>query len=224
MRERAPCLTQSHTRGQWVTSRGRRIGTHELLCLQGFPPTARGLRIPVSDARMCRMLGNSMCVPAIAAILRHLLLAAGLWTPPLAAPVGDEAVVVQDSMPGLAGPAHAAPAGYAGEGGGRGAHPGGLEAGSPDRERITAAPRSAASSPLWAPLRLARGGRASGRVSTSIALDTDPSSSPLWAPLRGRALSPSRPPLPHGPGAARRRPSLPGAHGLAAPPPAAPAP
>ena len=72
----SPCLTRSRGSGHWLTNRGRRMTTDEMLRLQGWlGPFAHGS----SRAQLGLHLGNAMSVNVVERLLCKLLPAAGLW-------------------------------------------------------------------------------------------------------------------------------------------------
>ena len=74
MRGCSPCLTRARAKagGHWVTTRGRRLNTEEMLKLQNMRPGR--LRVPegVPLAEFHAMIGNSMSVNVIEALLAML--------------------------------------------------------------------------------------------------------------------------------------------------------
>ena len=71
--------TRGGTGGPWVSSRGRRVNTNELLRLQGFNPA----RIPwqeigVTKRQIGQLIGNSVCPPVLGMALSEALYSAGL--------------------------------------------------------------------------------------------------------------------------------------------------
>jgi DNA (cytosine-5)-methyltransferase 1 len=77
MFNRVPCLTHSRTQGHWLTNRGRYLHVVEAMRLQGFP---LDYIVPeeISSRQFFAMLGNSMCIDVLVAILECVLPAAGL--------------------------------------------------------------------------------------------------------------------------------------------------
>ena len=80
------CLTRTRggQSGPWLSSRGRRTTLAELFRLQGFNPAAFKLVVGdhVSASQMGCMLGNTMSLPVIKAVLIQGLWAAGLASRP----------------------------------------------------------------------------------------------------------------------------------------------
>ena len=78
------CLTRTRggQGGPWISSRGRRTTLAELFRLQGFNPDDFKLidRASVSASQMGCMLGNTMSLPVLKAVLIQGLWAAGLIT------------------------------------------------------------------------------------------------------------------------------------------------
>ena len=60
--------------GHWISSRGRRMHTAEMMRLQGVPVD---FPICVQDAQFRKQLGNAMSISVLIGILRSLLPAAG---------------------------------------------------------------------------------------------------------------------------------------------------
>ena len=74
----SPCLTRSRGQGHWISNRGRRMNTSEMLRLQGW----RGRFILASsDLQLGQLLGNSMSVNILQRILSSLLPAMGFCPP-----------------------------------------------------------------------------------------------------------------------------------------------
>ena len=73
------------TGGPWVTSRGRKLTTEELLKFQGFDPALVPWKeIGVSKRQIGQMIGNSVCPPVLGMVLSKAMLAAGLTSKELA--------------------------------------------------------------------------------------------------------------------------------------------
>ena len=66
----SPCLTRSRWQGHWLTNRGRRMSTSEMMRLQGFPVTLTQA-IPDKPFREC--LGNSMSLNILKPIISSAL-------------------------------------------------------------------------------------------------------------------------------------------------------
>ena len=71
--------TRGEQGGPWVSTRGRRVSIDEMVKIMGFFPKevpweASGL----SKGQLGAMLGNSVAVPVISAVLAEALYAAGL--------------------------------------------------------------------------------------------------------------------------------------------------
>ena len=77
--ELLPTLTASRcaTGGYWLTNKGRKTTTSELLAAQGFDKDVMDLS-SVSATDLGRAVGNSMSVPVVQAILANLLPSVGL--------------------------------------------------------------------------------------------------------------------------------------------------
>ena len=72
----SPCLTRSRGSGHWLTNRGRRMTTDEMLRLQGwFGPFLQAS----TRAQLGSHLGNAMSINVVERLLCKLLPAAGLW-------------------------------------------------------------------------------------------------------------------------------------------------
>ena len=76
MFDRCPCLTRSRQHGHWVTNRGRFTLVSEMLQLQGLPVGIR--RRGITDRQLASLIGNSICVDVLVALLRRILPAVGL--------------------------------------------------------------------------------------------------------------------------------------------------
>ena len=77
------CRTLTRTRGAqlgfWLSSRGRKMSIHELMAVTGVSPSELPTwRDLVTEKQLGGMLGNSVPVPLIQAVLRQALLSAGL--------------------------------------------------------------------------------------------------------------------------------------------------
>lgn len=85
--EEIKCLTRTRgaSGGPWLSCRGRRTTLAELLRLQGFNAEEFQLNcVPVSARQMGGMLGNTMSLPVVKAVLIQGLWAAGLTSRKLA--------------------------------------------------------------------------------------------------------------------------------------------
>jgi len=76
MKEVCPCLTCSRSRGHWVTSRGRRLNTAEMMRLQGMRPEK--IKKAVSTNQLGVQIGNAMSVNVLERLFVKALPAAGL--------------------------------------------------------------------------------------------------------------------------------------------------
>ena len=65
--------------GHWITSRGRRMQTDEMMRLQGMDPNKLVIPSCLSEADVGRLVGNSMPVNVLSRILALALPAANLW-------------------------------------------------------------------------------------------------------------------------------------------------
>ena len=74
-RDECPCLTRA---GQdlWIFSHGRFLTTQERMLLQGF--CCDQMQVCVSEAKFRAMLGNSMSVDVLKAILKAILIMGAL--------------------------------------------------------------------------------------------------------------------------------------------------
>lgn len=93
-----PCLTCSRAAGHWLTNRGRRMTTLEMLRLQGMPTPAEGFVVAVSERQLGKQLGNAMSCNVLERLFSRLLPAAGLtpqlhdrWQAAQSAPVTPKA-------------------------------------------------------------------------------------------------------------------------------------
>ncbi len=70
----SPCLTRARAQagGHWISTHGRRLGTEAMLKLQGMRPNRLQLPPTVSANNFNAMIGNSMSVNIIEALLRML--------------------------------------------------------------------------------------------------------------------------------------------------------
>lgn len=76
------------TGGPWVSSRGRKTNTNELLRLMGFEPSeVPWVAAKLSQRQIGQLLGNSVCPPVIGMVLAEAMYAAGLTTTKLVWPV-----------------------------------------------------------------------------------------------------------------------------------------
>ena len=78
--ERSPCMTKSASRGQWVTSRDRRMRKEEMVRLQGALPNE--IKRAVSWHDLGNQIVNSMPQNVIERVFWNLLPAAGLGPKP----------------------------------------------------------------------------------------------------------------------------------------------
>mmetsp|Transcript_59158 Transcript_59158/g.95678 ORF Transcript_59158/g.95678 Transcript_59158/m.95678 type:complete len:369 (-) Transcript_59158:198-1304(-) len=76
MKARTPCMTVSRAAGHWVTNRGRRMRTDEMMRLQGMDE--KGFVQVVSDRQLGKQVGNAMSQNILERIMVRLLPAAGL--------------------------------------------------------------------------------------------------------------------------------------------------
>ena len=78
MKERSMCLTRSRcgNMGYWLSAWQRRMMLTDMRKLQGFPVIRRPAGVTERHVRL--MLGNAMCVPVLARVLRMVLGAAKL--------------------------------------------------------------------------------------------------------------------------------------------------
>ncbi len=72
--DRLPCLTASrgYTGGFWLTNRGRKTTSLELMRCQGFASSAMDTSV-LSEPQMGRALGNAMSLPVVEGVLRSVL-------------------------------------------------------------------------------------------------------------------------------------------------------
>merc|ERR1719468_941385 len=73
-----PCMTCSRAAGHWVTSRGRRMNTNEMLRLQGMLTPSEGFVMAVSERQLGKQVGNAMSCNILERLFVRLLPAAGL--------------------------------------------------------------------------------------------------------------------------------------------------
>jgi len=73
---RTPCMTCSRASGHWITNRGRRMRTDEMMRLQGMDE--KGFVQVVSDRQLGKQVGNAMSQNILERIMVRLLPAAGL--------------------------------------------------------------------------------------------------------------------------------------------------
>ena len=80
MHGRSPCLTRARVAtGHYLLARGRRLTVKERLRLQGLPDRIHNLcRGHVSDRQLGAMIGNSLSLNAIKALLSKMPPACGL--------------------------------------------------------------------------------------------------------------------------------------------------
>jgi len=78
MKDYSPCFTCRRAKGHWITSRGRRMNTTEMLRLHGMNTTAEGFVQAVSDVHLGIQLGNAMSCNVLERLFVRLLPAAGL--------------------------------------------------------------------------------------------------------------------------------------------------
>jgi len=71
-----PCMTCGRRSGHWISNRGRRMTTGEMMRLQGMNPD--GFVQKVSDQQLGKQIGNAMSVNVLERIFVRLLPAAGL--------------------------------------------------------------------------------------------------------------------------------------------------
>ena len=85
MYQRSPCLTRGHAGANsfYYFSRGRKLTLREYFRLQGFPDNRIEAPPGVSERQLRCMVGNSICVPAIAAIIDRALYSTGLTASPI---------------------------------------------------------------------------------------------------------------------------------------------
>ena len=83
MYQRSPCLTRGHAGANSFYSRGRKLTLREYFRLQGFPDNRIEAPPGVSERQLRCMVGNSICVPAIAAIIDRALYSTGLTASPI---------------------------------------------------------------------------------------------------------------------------------------------
>ena len=77
--------TRGGTGGPWVSSRGCRVTTNELLKLQGFDPAKIPWQeIGMSKRQIGQMIGNSVCPPVLGMVLSEAMHSAGLTSTRLA--------------------------------------------------------------------------------------------------------------------------------------------
>jgi len=78
MYDRSMCMTAGRPEGHWITNRGRRMTTLEMLRLQGIQTPEEGFKIVVSPLQLGRQVGNAMSVNVLERLFVRLLPAAGL--------------------------------------------------------------------------------------------------------------------------------------------------
>jgi len=66
-KSRCPCMTYSRGSGLWLSNRGRRMSVGECLRIQGI---SKRKFVGVPDHRIREMVGNSMCVPTVSAVVK----------------------------------------------------------------------------------------------------------------------------------------------------------
>ncbi|CAE8638074.1 unnamed protein product [Polarella glacialis] len=76
MEDRTPAMTCGRAAGHWVTNRGRRMRTDEMMRLQGMDE--KGFVQDVSDRQLGKQIGNAMSQNVLERIMVTLLPAAGL--------------------------------------------------------------------------------------------------------------------------------------------------
>ena len=76
MLDRCPCLTRHRPEGHWLLNRGRWLSILEVQRLFGVPADFR--HEGMADKQFAALLGNSMVVPVVAAVLHEALAATGL--------------------------------------------------------------------------------------------------------------------------------------------------
>ncbi len=81
MKDVSLCLTASRAAGHWITNRGRRMQSSEMLKLQGVCPA--DFKHVTTDRELRVMLGNTMSVNVVERILVRVLWAAQLVSEPL---------------------------------------------------------------------------------------------------------------------------------------------
>jgi len=76
MKTLSPCLTVARGNGFWISSRGRRMLTKEMMRFQGMNPTR--FNVAVSELQLGKQLGNTMSVNVLERLFARVLPAAGL--------------------------------------------------------------------------------------------------------------------------------------------------
>ena len=75
------CIHHGRYLGHWITSRGRRMSSDEMLRLQGMNPHKLTFPPDFTESDIGKLVGNSMSVNVLVRLFARILPAANLWGP-----------------------------------------------------------------------------------------------------------------------------------------------